>query len=250
MILAPAGAEAKDHVDNTVLGYAYDGGYMTTVGIPARQFGSPPGFFAAGLTEFPYTFISPANPSYDPLSFNFDFDTALLSRSTPLISYSTSLDISKFVNYGHKIIWYHGLSDPGPPVLGTINYYNAMTNQHGGLEAAQKFSRLYPVPNMDHCSGGASTDQFDMLTPLTEWVENGNAPGPIIANGTNFTSTVYQVDFIAGPPNNAPTTRSRPLCPYPQQARYIGSTAGLPGSLSDASNYECIQEGSGSRTNR
>jgi hypothetical protein len=236
-VFAPAGAEAKDHVDNTVLGYAYDGGYMTTVGIPARQFGSPPGFFAAGLTEFPYAFISPANPSYDPLSFNLNFDTGLLSRSTPLVSYSTSLDISKFVNYGHKIIWYHGLSDPGPPVLATINYYNEMAKQHGGLQAAQNFSRLYPIPNMDHCSGGASTDQFDFLTPLVQWVENGAAPGPVVASGVNFTSTVYQVGFIAGPPTNAPTTRSRPLCPYPQEARYIGTTTA---GLSDAANYECI----------
>ncbi len=34
-IQAPAGAVASNHVDNTVQGYAYDGGWMTTVGIPA-----------------------------------------------------------------------------------------------------------------------------------------------------------------------------------------------------------------------
>ena len=77
------------------------------------------------------------------------------------MSYSTSLDISKFIDYGHRIIWYHGFSDPGPPVLGTIVYYDEMASRYGGLQASQSFSRLYPVPNIDHCTSGATTNQFD-----------------------------------------------------------------------------------------
>ena len=76
---APAGAVAPDHVDNTVVGYAYDGGFMTTVGIPARKIGtptSPPGNFGAGTLSFPYAFISPPDPTYYMLDFNFDTDTA------------------------------------------------------------------------------------------------------------------------------------------------------------------------------
>src|SRR5262249_32675853 len=57
----------------------------------------------------------------------------------------TSLNIKKFIRNNSKIIWYHGLSDPGPPVTGTINYYLAMANQNGGLPAAQEFSRFYPI---------------------------------------------------------------------------------------------------------
>jgi Tannase and feruloyl esterase len=250
-IKAPAGAVAPNYVDNTAVGYAYDGGFMTTVGIPARDIGkptSPPGNFAAGTLSFPYAFISPPDPSYYILDFNFATDTSLLKTSTPVVSYSTSLDISKFINYGHKIIWYHGLSDPGPPVLGTIVYYNAMANRYGGLQASQSFSRLYPVPNMDHCTGGATTDQFDLLTPLTQWVENSTPPGQITAKGVNFTAATYQVGFVSGPPANAPTTRSRPLCPYPQEARFTGSTtimngipvATNPADLANASNYSCI----------
>jgi hypothetical protein len=250
-IQAPAGAEAPDHVDNTAVGYPYDGGYMTTVGIPARKIGTPttpPGDFGLGLGQTPYAWISPPDPPYNTLTFNFTTDLGLLSKSSPAVSYSTSLDISKFVNYGHKIIWYHGLSDPGPSVLGTIIYYNAMAKQHGGLKAAQNFSLLYPVPNMDHCSGGATTDHFDPLTPLTQWVEIGTAPGPLPATGVNFNATTYQVGFVSGPPDNAPTTRSRPLCPYPQEARFTGSTtivdgvpvASNPADLANAANYMCI----------
>jgi Tannase and feruloyl esterase len=244
VVLSPAGAVAEHPVDTVAQGYIYDGGFMTPNGIPTRKIGtptSPPGDYTLGVGQFDFFALVPPDPIYDPLNFNFDTGPGMLNPSTPVITDSTSLDISKFVNLGHKIIWYHGWSDPGPPALQTVNYYNEMANQHGGLEAAQQFSRFYPIPNMGHCGGGPSTDQFDMLTPLVQWVENGVAPGPIIATGTNFAATTagygagLSSDVIPG--LLGPTTRSRRLCPYPQQARYIGSTTA---GLSDASNYECI----------
>ena len=115
------------------------------------------------------------------------------------------------------------MSDPGPPVGGTINYFDELAAQNGGLQGVAKFARFYPIPNMGHCSGGPATDQFDLLSPLVQWVENGIAPGAVIATGTRFTS--------------APTTRQRPLCPYPQQARFIGGTSG---DFSVAFNYTCV----------
>ncbi|HEX9264765.1 MAG TPA: tannase/feruloyl esterase family alpha/beta hydrolase, partial [Candidatus Binatia bacterium] len=212
VIEAPAGAAVHPHPDNTVVGYPYDGGFMAPSGIPSRKIGTPtstPGDFALGLGQIPYLWITPANPSLDPLSFNFDTDVADLTRESPLVSTSTSLNIEKFRNRGGKIIWYHGLSDPGPSVSFTIEYYTELAKKSGGLRHVLDFSRLYLIPNMGHCSGGPSTDQFDALSPLVAWVEHGVEPKEIIASGRNFTS--------------APTTRSRPLCPYPQEARYIGA---------------------------
>ena len=245
-VAAPAGAVAEDHVTNIAQGYAWDGGWMTTVGIPSRKIGSPtrvPGDFSLGVGTFGYAFLSPAQPTYYTLNFNFDTDQGMLSKKTPIVTYSTSLDIRRFVDYGHKMIWYHGLSDPGPPVLGTIKYYNAMAEQHGGLERAQQFSRFYPVPNMGHCTGGAATDTFDMLTPIVNWVEHGTAPGPVTASGTNFTPATYQVSFVQGP-----AARSRPLCPYPEQPRFTGSVSNVGGvpvatnqaDLADPSKYRCV----------
>ena len=160
-ITAPAGRVAQDPVNNAVFGYAYDGGWMTTVGIPARDINGPTSAPSneGQFDQFPYAFITPPNPAFGApfgaLSFNFNdpADKAILIGATPKIEYSTSLDIKRFVNYGHKVIWYHGLTDPGPPVLGTIEYYHQMAQQFGGLQAAQNFSRFYPVPNMDHCTG-------------------------------------------------------------------------------------------------
>jgi Tannase and feruloyl esterase len=197
--------------------------------------------FANGV--FGYLVLSPAQPTFDLLGFNFDTDLGLVSRSTPVVTYSTSLDIRRFVDNGHKIIWYHGLSDPGVPVLDTIKYYEEMAQQFGGLERAQQFSRFYPIPNMGHCGGGPATDQFNLVTPLVNWVENGTPPGPINATGVNFTPATYQVSFVQGP-----ATRTRPLCPYPQQARFTGSVSVIGGvpiatnqaDLADPTKYQCI----------
>ena len=93
----------------------------------------------------------------------------MFTRSTPYATVTSSLDISKFQKYGHKIIFYDAASDPGINTLITLSYYNGMAKLLGGLQKVQNFSRLYLVPNMSHCSGGPATDQFDVLTPLTRW---------------------------------------------------------------------------------
>ena len=225
-VKAPAGAAVRDHADNTVLGYAYDGGFMAPTGIPSRKIGTPtapPGDFLLGLGQISYIWLTPPNPGADPLRFDFDKDVGNLNTSTPLVSYSVSTDLSKFKNRGGKIIYYHGVSDPGPPVEGTMTYYDALSARNGGAEATGAFARLFLVPNMGHCRGGPATDQFDMLTPLVAWVEHGTAPERIVASGTRFTA--------------APTARSRPLCPYPQEARFVGP---IGGDLGNAANYTCV----------
>jgi feruloyl esterase len=225
-IKAPASAAVREPIEATVFGYAYDGGFMAPTGIPSRKIGTPtstPGDFALGLGQIPYIWLSPPNPGRSPLSFDFDKDVENLNKSTPLVSYSTSTDISKFKNRGGKIIWYHGLSDPGPPALGTIEYYKQLAAKNGDFAETKRFARLFLVPNMGHCRGGPATDQFDMLTPLVSWVEQGIAPDRIVASGTRFPSP--------------PAARSRPLCPYPEQARYTGPAGG---DLASANNYACV----------
>jgi hypothetical protein len=223
---SPAATAVPDHADNTVFGYAYDGGFMTPAGIPPRKFWtalSPPGDFAQALGQMPYIWLSPPSPGADVLRFDFDKDLGRLNKDTPMVSFSASVDLATFKKRGGKIIWYHGVSDPGPPALATIAYYDALMARNGGWDQTATFARLFVVPNMGHCGGGPSTDQFDMLTPLVSWVEDGVAPDRIIATGTHFTSP--------------PAARSRPLCPYPQQTRYIGSVGG---DLTQAANYSCV----------
>ncbi|MBI2998149.1 MAG: tannase/feruloyl esterase family alpha/beta hydrolase [Deltaproteobacteria bacterium] len=224
-IQAPVGGSVHPHPDNTVVGYPYDGGFMAPSGIPSRKIGtltSPPRDLALGVSRIGYEWLDPPDPSFDGLSFDWDTDVDRLVTESPFSS-SVSLNIEKFRNRGGKIIWYHGISDPGPPSTLTTDYYNALAKKSGGVRWAQRFSRLYLIPNMGHCGGGPATVQFDMLTPLVNWVENGVAPHEIIASGTNFTSDQKE--------------RSRPLCAYPEEARYDGPAGG---DLSVADNYRCI----------
>lgn len=81
-IRAPAGAAVREHADNTALGYAYDGGFMAPTGIPAGKIGTPtttPIDFVLGLRNFPYVWLTPPDPGFNPL--RFDFDKPHASRS-------------------------------------------------------------------------------------------------------------------------------------------------------------------------
>jgi feruloyl esterase len=80
------------------------------------------------------------------------------------------------------------------------------------------FARLFMVPGMFHCSGGVGTSTFDSATPLVHWVEQGQAPASIPASR-----------IVGGQ-----TVRTRPLCPWPEVARYKGSS-----SIDDAANFTC-----------
>ncbi len=234
--------------DGTLLsGYPFDGGFMQPSGIPTRDIGtasSPPGNIGLGSGQLPLFWFTVPDPTYNPLTVNYDTDISLVTAHSPAVNNST--DISAFIDRGGKLIFYHGLSDSGPPWPYTVNYFHRVAkrqaqvhgNENGGgnddssaaLRNASDFMKLYLVPNMGHCGGNAATDRFDMLTPMVNWIENGVAPESIVASGTNFSST-------SGTLTGLPTTRSRPLCPYPQTLRYSGRPGG---DISIASNYTCV----------
>ena len=130
---------------------------------------------------------------------------------------------------------YHGWDDPNIPAENTINYYKsvvaAMHNGHkkdfnivapGPRRNTDDFFRLFMVPGMGHCRGGPGTDQFDALFVLEHWVEQGIAPEKIIASHVE----------------DGTVTITRPLCPYPLEATYVGH-----GSTNDAANFECELKG-------
>ena len=132
-------------------------------------------------------------------------------------------------NRGAKMLVYHGTSDPIFSSDDTTAWYESLRMANGG--DAANFARFFRVPGMNHCSGGPATDQFDMLTPLVNWVEKGQAPDSVTASarGTGNAGGV-NADLPAGWAAN----RTRPLCAYPKVARYKGS-----GSIEDAANFAC-----------
>ena len=84
---------------------------------------------------------------------------------------------------------------------------------------------------MGHCSGGPASDQFDMITPLVNWVEQGQAPEAIVASAHGPGNTAA---LNADVPAGWSPSRTRPLCPYPQVARYNGN-----GDVEAATSFTC-----------
>ncbi len=173
---------------------------------------------------------------WDVKTFNVDRDLPVARQKTAAALDAVNPNLSAFRSHGGKLILYHGWSDPAIPALNTVNYYEAVI---GSVDRANadSFVRLYMVPGMQHCFGGPGADAFgqgpDTWTPdpqrnaqasLENWVEKGTAPGILIASKTKD----------AGPATQGSVVMTRPLCPYPQSAKYKGS-----GEPNRAENFVC-----------
>lgn len=157
------------------------------------------------------------NPSWDFRTLNFDGDVALADKLDAAILNATNPDISAFIAHGGKLLLYHGWSDGLIAPENTVNYYNSVLHRMG-RQKTQDSARLFMVPGMQHCGGGDGTDRFDPVSAIDNWIESGKPPNRIIASHRNG-STV---------------TKTRPLCPYPEIAKYTGK-----GSTNDAANFVC-----------
>jgi feruloyl esterase len=184
----------------------------------ARHWSAAEGFFKYMVFE---------NPDWDFRTFNYDVDLpqalAKVSRSLD----ATDPNLRPFKRRGGKLIVYHGWSDPDISPWNAIDYYESVVSHFGGendrgraLGETQDFFRLFMVPGMQHCSGGPGPDTFDMLTALEQWVEHNITPKVIATHLTNGVAD-----------------RTRPLCAYPQVARWNRS-----GSTDDAANFVCVNE--------
>lgn len=156
------------------------------------------------------------NPNYKLHQFDFDKNIGDTRAAAKLVN-ADNPNLKAFQQRGGKIIFYHGWADNAFPAAATIQYYEQMQRVMGGKKKTDTFARLFLVPGMLHCAGGPGCHQADYLTALDNWVEQGNAPDAIIGTGTN-------------------PVRTRPLCAYPQIAKYKGS-----GDVNDAANFNCVE---------
>jgi feruloyl esterase len=98
-----------------------------------------------------------------------------------------------------------------------VNYYESVVAKNG--KDTPEFARLFMIPGMAHCAGGVGPERHDPMTAVIDWVEKGRAPDTLLASKVTDGKVV----------------RTRPLCPYPQVARYKGQ-----GSIDEASNFSCV----------
>jgi feruloyl esterase len=127
-----------------------------------------------------------------------------------------------------KMITYHGVSDAVFSESDTRAWIDRVASR---LSNSSNVVRHFSVPGMNHCSGGPATDQFDMLTPLVAWVEQGKAPQAIVAS-VRGAGNLGGVN--AELPKEWAAYRTRPLCAYPAVAKYKSN-----GSIEDAANFSC-----------
>jgi hypothetical protein len=176
------------------------------------------------------------NPAWDYKSLSVDREAKAADEKMASILNATNPNLQQFRERGGKLILYHGWSDAAIPAQNTIDYYENVLKKMGARNAGS-FVRLFMVPGMQHCAGGAGPSLFgqfgvarvdsrhNISAALERWVEQGTAPEAIIAtkvkNGMNPANGIE---------------RTRPLCAYPKVARYKGS-----GNPEDAANFECVE---------
>ncbi|MCS7024376.1 MAG: tannase/feruloyl esterase family alpha/beta hydrolase [Bryobacteraceae bacterium] len=179
--------------------------------------------YAFATNFFKYMVYS--DPNWDIQRFQLERDLQAAVKLAPVLD-ATNPDLTPFYRRGGKLILYHGWCDAAIPAGSAIQYYESVKRKMGARRTSE-FLRLFLLPGVQHCAGGAGPNLFGQLGPargdpsnnvaaaLERWVEAGVAPEQIIATRQN-------------------PVRSRPICAYPKIARYKGS-----GSTDEAANFEC-----------
>jgi feruloyl esterase len=180
------------------------------------------GALAGGPKPFPiveshFKYLVFKDPKWDFRTLNLDTDVALADKLDDGIINATDPNLKDFVGHGGKLLLHHGWNDQLIAPQNTIDYYNSVLSWLGSGKAANSV-RLFMTPGMNHCGGGDGPNAFDAIGALDQWVEKGKAPDRIVVSH----STSGKVD------------RTRPLCPFPQTAKYTGT-----GSTDDAANFVC-----------
>jgi feruloyl esterase len=184
--------------------------------IVSAQPGGKPADFNLAEGVFRYLVLDPPQPEYDTMKLDYDHAAKTVERWSKLAD-AKDTDLSKFRKSGGKLIMTYGWADQILQPLMGVKYYEDVVAKNG--KDTTDFVRLFMVPGMAHCAGGVGPDRNDAVTAVIDWVEKGKAPEQLIASKVT----------------NGQVVRTRPLCPYPQVARYKGQ-----GSIDDAPNFSCV----------
>jgi feruloyl esterase len=150
--------------------------------------------------------------NYDWHKFDLDRDLPLIDKAAGFVD-AVDPDLRAFEAHGAKLLLYAGWADNGITPANTVYYYESVLREMGAPQ--DDFMRMFLVPGMLHCRGGLGPNTFDALTALEQWREKGVAPQQLLGR-------------------NPESGLTRPICAYPQAAKYKGS-----GDLKDAASWSC-----------
>jgi feruloyl esterase len=158
------------------------------------------------------------NPDWDWRTLDFDKDIVLADKMGKMQIDAVATDLTPFFSHGGKLLMFHGWADPNVAPRNTVNFYNKVLKTMGGEAAVKDSIRLFMAPGMAHCGGGEGPNVFDRVATMDQWLTTGQTPTQMIASHST----------------NGVVDRTRPLCPFPQQAVYKGK-----GSIDEAANFSC-----------
>jgi len=189
-------------------GYEYgsEGGWSMTLANPV------------GIARDMYRYLVFNDPDWDYKTLNIQTDVARFDKVIGATMNSSDTNLKPYFDRGGKLLMYHGWADPGIPAGNSVEYYTGVVSRLGGESRTSNSIRLFMMPGVGHCRGGDGPSTFDALGAMDQWRDKGNAPNSIPASHLT----------------NGVVDRTRPLCPYPQVARYKGT-----GDTNVAANFEC-----------
>ncbi len=180
------------------------------VGNPLREIG-PKDIETSGVSDS-ISLLAFQNASYDWRTFDLDRDMPLIDAAVDWVD-AVDPDLRAFKAHGGKLLLYAGWRDTGISPENTVHYYESVLGEMG--EQQSDWLRLFMVPGMEHCRGGDGPNTFDTIATLERWREQGHPPAEMLGS-------------------NPDSGLTRPLCPYPQYAKYSGR-----GDRTAASNWTC-----------
>ena len=160
------------------------------------------------------------NPAFSIADFNLQRDFSFISNQFGRVDDMTgSLSgAARYISDGGKLIVWSGNEDALVPVAGSVRFVERLREVVNGRDRDNV--RLYTLPGVNHCGGGPGADTIDLLTPMSNWVENGVTPRNLVASKLTPAGVV---------------SFTRPLCPFPQWAKYTG------GNRNSASSFNCVR---------